>query len=364
MRILIAEDDLTSRAMLAGVLKKSGHEVVETADGAAAWEAMQQQDAPALAILDWLMPKMNGPEVARKIRSLPTDRPPYLIMLSTKGNKSDIIDGLDAGANDYLPKPFDPGELRARIEVGRRMVALQAELSEKNAELERFLYTASHDLKSPVVTVRTFLGYLEEDLALSDAGRVEKDVRFIRLAADKIAHLLDDLLEISRIGRTLNQNESMTFANLLDASLASVAGIISERGVKVKVDAADLTLHGDRIRLEEIWQNLLENACKFMGDQNEPLIQVGAEKRGDETVFFVRDNGGGIDPRHSTKVFGLFDKLDPKSDGTGLGLAIVKRIVELYQGRIWVESQGSGHGACFRFTLPGAMQPTKENTIS
>ena len=136
MRILIAEDDLTSRTMLAGVLNKGGHEVVETQEGAAAWAALQQPDAPRLAILDWMMPELDGPEVVRRVRALPaTNQPPYLILLTTKGDKADIIAGLKDGANDYLVKPFDPGELHARVEVGRRMLEIQAALAAKIEEL-------------------------------------------------------------------------------------------------------------------------------------------------------------------------------------------------------------------------------------
>ena len=102
MRILIAEDDVTSRAVLVAVLKKSGHEAVETVDGAAAWDALQQPGAPALVILDWMMPEMDGPEVVRRVRALQADRPPYIIMLTARGEKADIVAGLDAGANDYL----------------------------------------------------------------------------------------------------------------------------------------------------------------------------------------------------------------------------------------------------------------------
>lgn len=121
--------------MLAGVLKKSGHEVVETVNGVAAWDVLQQPDAPALVILDWMMPEMDGLEVVRRVRAVQTDRPPYIIMLTTKDAKVDIIAGLDAGANDYLAKPFDVGELRARVEVGRRMVEMQDALATKIAEL-------------------------------------------------------------------------------------------------------------------------------------------------------------------------------------------------------------------------------------
>ncbi|MFZ2630494.1 MAG: response regulator transcription factor [Desulfosalsimonadaceae bacterium] len=139
MRILIAEDDFTSRAMLTAVLKKSGHEVLETVNGGEAWDALQAPDAPLLVILDWMMPVMNGPEVVRRVRALQTDRPPYVIMLTTRGEKADIIAGLDAGANDYLAKPFDPGELHARIEVGCRMIEMQDALADKIAELGRAL---------------------------------------------------------------------------------------------------------------------------------------------------------------------------------------------------------------------------------
>ena len=139
MRILIAEDDFTSRTVLAGVLKKEGHEVTATVNGAEAWQALQKPDAPLLAILDWMMPEMNGPEVVRRVRSLPTNRPPHLIILTSKSDKDDIIAGLEAGANDYLAKPFHVGELRARIEVGRRMVEMQAALADKIEELREAL---------------------------------------------------------------------------------------------------------------------------------------------------------------------------------------------------------------------------------
>jgi sigma-B regulation protein RsbU (phosphoserine phosphatase) len=135
MRILIAEDDYTSRVILTGVLRKCGHEIVTTRDGAEAWRAMQQPDAPPLAIFDWMMPEMDGPEIVRRVRVLQTERPPYIILLTAKGEKSDIIAGLEAGANDYLAKPFDPGELLARVEVGRLMIKMQDDLAVKIEEL-------------------------------------------------------------------------------------------------------------------------------------------------------------------------------------------------------------------------------------
>ena len=139
MRILIAEDDSTSRTVLTGILNKNGHEVVATINGAEAWQAMQNPDAPLLAILDWMMPEMNGPDVVRRIRAMPTDRPPYIIMLTVKSEKMDIVAGLDAGADDYLAKPYDPDELYARVNVGRRILGMQDAMVEKVRELQRTL---------------------------------------------------------------------------------------------------------------------------------------------------------------------------------------------------------------------------------
>jgi signal transduction histidine kinase len=151
----------------------------------------------------------------------------------------------------------------------------------------------------------------------------------------------------------------MSLHDVTRQALQLVAGHLSERGVSVVNSENSLMLHGDRARLVEIWQNLVENAVKYMGNQAEPSITLGVELIAGETVFFVRDNGIGIDQKYHHKIFGLFDKLDAGSEGSGLGLALVRRIVELYGGRIWVESEGVGRGSCFCFTLPGALLAQK-----
>ena len=136
MNILIAEDDYTSRSILAAVLSRRGHTVKATADGAEALRAMQAPDAPRLAVLDWMMPELDGIDVCRRIRAMETDQPPYIIMLTTKGEKKDIIAGLDAGADDYLLKPYDAAELLARVDVGRQLIETQAALARKITELQ------------------------------------------------------------------------------------------------------------------------------------------------------------------------------------------------------------------------------------
>jgi PAS domain S-box-containing protein len=238
-------------------------------------------------------------------------------------------------------------------EAENALLERDLQLQEKNAELERFVYTVSHDLKSPLVTIKTFLGYLENDVRKQDVVRMDQDLMYIRGAADKMGRLLDELLELSRIGRVVNPSVEVPLQAIVQEALELVAGQLSERGVQVDVTAEPVVLHGDRPRLLEVFQNLVDNAVKFMGDQPTPRVEIGVEQAGGETVFFVRDNGIGIDPRHQPKLFDLFEKLDPGTEGTGIGLALVRRIVEIHRGKIWVESAGVGQGTCFRFTLPG-----------
>jgi len=225
------------------------------------------------------------------------------------------------------------------------------ELQEKNDELTRFTYAVSHDLRSPLVTVQTFQGHLERDIRSRDAARVEKDLGYIRNAADKMGRLLDDLRRFSRVGRIINPSEEAPLQAIVKEALDLVAGRITGRGVRIDLTEEPVVLYGDRTRLVEVFLNLVDNAVKFMGDQPAPRVEIGVEEAGEELVLHVRDNGIGIDPELQPLVFGLFHKLDPGSEGEGIGLALAKRIVELHGGRIWVESEGLGKGTMFRFTL-------------
>ena len=139
MRILVADDDSTSRLVISTLLSKWGHEPIIACDGTEAWEAMQQPGAPRLAILDWMMPGMDGLELCRKIRGRKSSEPIYIILLTALSLKADIVKGLEAGADDYVSKPFNNDELRARIEAGRRIIELQETLAQKIRDLEEAL---------------------------------------------------------------------------------------------------------------------------------------------------------------------------------------------------------------------------------
>lgn len=253
------------------------------------------------------------------------------------------------------------GDLKARAavttqdEIGTLAQAFNQmikELGARNEELSRFAYTVSHDLKSPLLTIQGFLGFLEKDVASGDKERVLDDLARIRAAASTMQQLLDELLELSRIGRVMNPPEEVELAPLIDEVLAATAGHLAVARVEVRVGDALGSVLGDRTRIREVFQNLVENAARFMHDEERPLIEIDAEWRQNEVVCCVRDNGIGIEPEYHQKVFGLFERLDSRTEGTGVGLALVKAIVEHHGGRIWIESEGLGTGTAFFFTLP------------
>lgn len=237
-------------------------------------------------------------------------------------------------------------------QAGRTQKLLISELEDKNAELERFTYTVSHDLKSPLITIRGFLSLLEKDTAEGNTERIKGDMKHIHEATEKMYQLLDELLELSRIGHVINPPQEISLNKLAREAMDLVSEQINKRGVQVKVSPDMPVIYGDHPRLLEVMQNLIDNATKYMGEQPNPLIEIGVKQEGEKTVCYVRDNGIGIDPRYHEKVFELFDRLDNESEGTGIGLTIVKRIIETHGELIWVESEGYGKGSAFCFNVP------------
>lgn len=231
------------------------------------------------------------------------------------------------------------------------------ELESKNAELERFTYTVSHDLKSPLITIRGFLGFIREDIERGNRQRLDADIQRIIDATNKMQTLLNDLLELSRIGRLTNQPEIIKMNQFVDEVLEFLHGRLHSANVVTRVEEYLPDVYGDRQRLFEVFQNLIDNAAKFMGSQPNPTIEIGVNGQVDgKPVFLVRDNGMGIEDIYKENIFGLFNKLDSQTEGTGIGLTLVKRIIEFHGGRIWVESE-AGKGSTFLFTLPPGKNP-------
>lgn len=290
-------------------------------------------------------------EAVRRIESITRDNP--VVELESK---IELPDGRVRWNRWTHTGFFDAdGDLIEYQSVGKDITERklsEQKLIKRDAEIEQLLHTVSHDLRGPLVTIKTFLGYLEKDMLEADMERIYEDLRYLNGSADKMRQMLDELLELSRIDRLEVVPVSTSLLDVVSEVVDTLAGVISERKVEILLPEADVTLFGDRPRLCRIWQNLIENAIKYSRNNDSPQIRVGFDRIGEEPVFFVRDNGIGIETQYQDRIFGLFEKLDSGSPGVGLGLPIIRRIVEKCGGRIWAESEGPGRGASFNFTLP------------
>ena len=199
---------------------------------------------------------------------------------------------------------------------------------------------------------------LEEDAEAGNLESMREDIARITKASDHMSELLQDLLDLSRVGHLAGPPAEIPLLDLIQETLELLAIPLANAGIEIQMSPPFPMVHGDRIRLREVLQNLVENAAKFMGDQPKPKIEIGTFEDGDgTTVIFVRDNGSGIELEHQKVIFGLFQQLNQRIEGTGVGLTLVRRIVEVHGDRVWVESEGEGCGAAFCLTLPQAVAP-------
>lgn len=228
---------------------------------------------------------------------------------------------------------------------------LITELEKQQEEMERFTYTVSHDLKSPLITIRSFAGFVQKELKPLNLNKAVEDVNRIQSAAERMQSLLDELLTLSRIGRIDNHMIPVHFGNVVNEVLVVLDGPIQMSKAQIRIETKLPTINIDKPRIMEALQNLIENAIKYSKDSQIPHIAIGMEKENGNQIFYVKDDGIGIEKAHHEKIFNMFEQLDKTREGSGMGLAIVKRIIELHHGRIWVESEGWGKGSKFCFTL-------------
>lgn len=243
-------------------------------------------------------------------------------------------------------------DITPRKQAEEEREALLADVESKNAELERFTYTVSHDLKSPLVTINGFLGVLEEDISELEgheelASSLRDSVGRIRKAGSKMSLLLDELLEMSRVGRVLGPQGAVSLKSLVDDALLLCDGALKETGAILKVEGEFPQVWVDGVRIVQVLQNLVDNACKYRDPRRELHISIVGDPSG---AVSVTDNGIGVAERHHERIFRVFEKLDPSTPGSGIGLALVKRIVETHGGSIDVAHRTPG--TQFRVQLP------------
>ena len=278
-----------------------------------------------------------------------------IVLLTSKiplrSSEGEIIGVLGTYMDITERKRMESELRRSRDELELRVKERTQELTRKNTEMERFIYTVSHDLRTPLISVSGLLGFIKEDSEKGDLDLMRADLRIANEAVTKMDRLLLETLELSRIGRVVSPLEDVPFVEIVEDALRQTSEKIRSKGFKVSIAQNLPVVHVDRMRITEVLVNLIENSIKYMGLQTDPEIEIGQRIDGMDRIFFVRDNGIGIDPSQHDKVFELFYKVNNGGEGTGAGLAIVKRIIEVHGGRIWIESE-LGKGCTVCFTLP------------
>lgn len=234
--------------------------------------------------------------------------------------------------------------------TGRKQT--EHELIQANRELEEFVYTASHDLKSPLLTIEGYSGHLQEYIKVGDIQNSQFCIQRISSAAVRMRSNIDDLLDLSKIGRVKLEMEALEMKPSIMAILYDLEEQVRSSDVKIVINESPPTIWGDPVRIRQLLINMISNAIKHgRPSDGEFVVTIGAENHNNMTKLFVSDNGQGIDEEYRSKVFELFQRLDTNVDGTGVGLNIVKRIAEVHGGSAWIDTTPGG-GATVCVTLP------------
>lgn len=414
IEVLVAEDSATQAEQLRNLLGERGYTVTIASNGKQALEAARKS-RPTLIISDIMMPEMNGYAFCKAVKNDPGLRDVPVILVTSLSSIQDIAMGLECGADNFIRKPYDPRNLLCRIDYilsnrelrasgtpragleiylgGRKHFitaereqildllvssyeeAIQvneelklrekevrglnadlqrraAQLEAANKELESFSYSISHDLRTPLRAIDGFSGMLEEAYAdrLDDEGR--RFLATIRGSALRMSQLIEDLLQLSRLGRKPICTADVEMTSLAAEALKELQASGLEAPARCTIEPLP-SVRCDPSLVRQVWINLISNAIKYSGGRRDSVVHVSGYAERAENVYCVEDNGVGFDMKYYDKLFGVFQRLHGTGQfpGTGVGLAIVQRVVVRHGGRVWAKGKVN-KGACFYFALP------------
>lgn len=377
--VLVVDDEPTNRQVLINQLGLAGYNVQTASDGYKALKILEDGYIPDIILLDVMMPKISGYEVCRKLRIKysPIELP--ILILTAKAHITDIVAGLEAGANDYLPKPFDRKELLARVntliklkkatmELNKFNVELEEKIKERttqleqaNEELKAFSYRVSHDLRSPIAIIENcrYLIMNNKDQKLSDTTK--EYIENIGKNTKRMINLIDNLFTLSTVLDGKVNREKFNLSEMVEDISEELKLLDPNRKVEFMIEK-NVFINGDEHFIKIVMDNLIGNAWKFTKKCDVGKIKFGIIKNDgtsfrennveDEIIYFVRDNGIGFDMKYSDKIFRCFERIysGPEFKGNGIGLSMVQRIIHYHNGKIWVISE-KGKGTIFYFTI-------------
>ncbi len=362
-RVLAVDDEPTMLRLLKINLSKNGFEVVTASDGGEALRILEKDPDFDIALLDVMMPNMNGFQTCRAIREKYSLYQLPVMFVTAKFQVRDIVEGFDIGANDYIVKPFDAKELIARVKTLVKLKKLTAanEALRKAREMsEQFHLMTVHDLKNPLTSIIIRSEFLEKQLDKN--SQLFEHASAIKKAAKVMVELLEDFIEMSKIesGKLVLNKTKVDVNKLIMEIIDENLSAAEEKNQSLKFSpgpAGRTYVFGDPQRIREIVDNLVSNAIKYspLGKPIEIKVKIVEDDGNQSVEISVKDEGQGLTEEDIKNVFSKFKKLSAKPTGkessTGLGLSIAKELTEAHGGKIWVESQ-YGEGSVFYVRLP------------
>ena len=355
-RVLVVDDIAKNLQVVGTMLRNEGYQVMPATSGAQALERALALP-PDLILLDLMMPEMDGIEVCRRFKVEAVTRQIPVIFLTASNEMEHLVKGFEAGAVDYITKPFNPPELLARVRTHLELKHARQRLREMNDEKNEFMGIAAHDLRSPLNAVKGYSEMILED------GQIDPEqadlVRRIHEATERMVQMVQNLLDANRIERGEMK------LNLAPTELTSLLGSVVEtqrpratakqQTIHLQNETAPVTVIADPNVMVQVLENLVSNAVKYSPPGKNIFVRL--KKESGAVRCEVQDEGPGLSAEDQKKLFGKFARLSAKPTGgehaTGLGLSIVKKMVEAMNGKVWCESE-PGQGATFVVQLPSA----------
>lgn len=387
-RICIAEDDNISRMLLTNMLTKWGYDVLALSDGQAAFEALSEDEGPRLALLDWVMPGMDGITTCQRLRTEFPRRTYYLLLVTSKTDDEDIVSALRSGADDFVAKPYSPHVLQARLEVGLRTLALQKSLAEYANRMETLaadraaqlvhadrmsslgILSASvaHEINNPAsfisVNVQTLRSSWPSVQRVLSGEGADLDRKRAAALAVEMPDLLSKMEEgVTRIRRITSELRAFSRTDTSEVSPVDVIACMNKalrmcsartKGfVQVRYSPPESLpmVLADALKLEQVFVNLILNASDAMEDSPVRQLEITLARVADTLQVRLQDTGPGVPPEKTESIFQPFFTTKPIGKGTGLGLHISRNLVEECKGTLDL-LQAPGMGACFEVVLP------------
>ena len=364
-KILIVDDRPENLITLRKVLQDLDIELIEATNGNDALKETLYHDF-ALALLDIQMPEMDGYELASILREEEkTANLPFIFISAVYTDNLNVFKGYEKGAFSFITKPFQPEILINKvkffiekhqqeitlIELNKDLKRKNQDLEAMNKELESFSYSVSHDLRSPLRSINGYAAILKEEHEADLNEDAKRLLGNITRSALKMSDLIDSLLTLSRLGRKERRVRKIDSKVLVDRVLKELPREKNSESLDIHVKELPI-MQGDPELMKQVYVNLISNAIKYSSKKENPVVEIGAEEEGEETIYYVKDNGAGFNMEYEEKLFGVFQRLHGarEFEGIGIGLAIVKRIINSHGGRVWAEGKVN-EGATFYFTL-------------